>query len=222
LICTQTCAASAAGAGKAGNRHNHHSNWRLQGLRHRVPAVATSTLQHQHVNPACNQGVGARQHAPSQSPIHSYTSSIGGSSICSSSQKPHCVQPHMLGLACMVALPFLLPEASSALEIEPANALSLPTWAIHVSSVVEWVTAMGLMWRYAEVSGNSRWKGMTWGMMPALGSALCACTWHLFYNSPDLEFLVVLQAFLTVVGNATCAMAAYRIWDGRETSQPSS
>jgi hypothetical protein len=69
-------------------------------------------------------------------------------------------------------------------------ALSLPTWAIHVSSVVEWVTAMGLMWRYAEVSGNPRWKGMTWGMMPALGSAMCACTWHFFYNSPDLDFMV--------------------------------
>ena len=35
-------------------------------------------------------------------------------------------------------------DPASALEIyaEPANALSLPTWAIHVSSVVEWVTAM--------------------------------------------------------------------------------
>ena len=36
---------------------------------------------------------------------------------------------------------------------EPANALSLPTWAIHVSSVIEWVAAMGLVWRYAEVTG---------------------------------------------------------------------
>lgn len=42
-------------------------------------------------------------------------------------------------------------------------------------------------WRYGEVSGNPRWKGMAWGMMPSLGSAMCACTWHLFYNSPDLE-----------------------------------
>lgn len=37
------------------------------------------------------------------------------------------------------------------------------------------------------MSGNPRWKGMAWGMMPCLGSAMCACTWHLFYNSPDLE-----------------------------------
>jgi hypothetical protein len=31
---------------------------------------------------------------------------------------------------------------------------------------------------------------MTWGMLPSLVSAMCACTWHFFYNSPDLEFLV--------------------------------
>ncbi len=52
---------------------------------------------------------------------------------------------------------------------------------------------MGLMWRYAEACGNPLWKGMTWAMVPALGSATCACTWHFFYNSPDLEFLVALQ-----------------------------
>jgi hypothetical protein len=42
-------------------------------------------------------------------------------------------------------------------------------------------------WRYGEVSGNPRWKGMAWGMVPCLGSAMCACTWHFFYNSPDLK-----------------------------------
>lgn len=50
-----------------------------------------------------------------------------------------------------------LPGSALALEIrtEPANALSLPTWAIHVSSVLEWVTAMVLFWRLAEASGTS-------------------------------------------------------------------
>lgn len=72
---------------------------------------------------------------------------------------------------------------------------------------------MGLMWKYAEVSGNARWKGMAWGMVPSLGSAMAACTWHFFYNSPDLEWLVVLQAGLTVLGNCTCALAAYRLYE---------
>ncbi|BFI31963.1 hypothetical protein MPTK2_4g01300 [Marchantia polymorpha subsp. ruderalis] len=95
---------------------------------------------------------------------------------------------------------------------EPANALSLPTWVIHVASVAEWVTAMVLVWKYGDMPGKSSWKGLTWGMVPLLGGAMCACTWHFFYNDPSLEVLVVLQAFLTVVGNCTMWAAAYRIW----------
>ena len=51
---------------------------------------------------------------------------------------------------------------------------------------------------------------------------MSACTWHFFYNSPDLEFLVALQAFLTVVGNITCGVAAFRIWQGAKAEQQSS
>jgi hypothetical protein len=115
---------------------------------------------------------------------------------------------------CLLAALPLPPPAAAALQVlaEPANALSLPTWAIHVSSVAEWVIAIALFWRYAEVTGNQTWKGLSWGMLPALGSAMSACTWHFFYNAPELDWLVALQAGLTVVGNATCWLAAYRIY----------
>ena len=43
--------------------------------------------------------------------------------------------------------------ALAVAHVEPANALSLPTWAIHISSTVEWGTAMLLFWKYADVSG---------------------------------------------------------------------
>uniref|UniRef100_A0A383VL26 Ycf49-like protein n=2 Tax=Tetradesmus obliquus TaxID=3088 RepID=A0A383VL26_TETOB len=145
-------------------------------------------------------------------------------------QQQHHHRQHQQG-ACTVAgavlaltaLQAYAPEAASAVAIrmEPGNALSLPTWAIHVSSVTEWVAAMALMWKYAEVSGNPRWKGMTWAMMPCLGSAMAACTWHFFYNSPDLDFLVALQAFLTVVGNCTCWLAAYRIYSAAQAEKSS-
>lgn len=94
------------------------------------------------------------------------------------------------GTVTLLAAAAAHPEAAHALSIhtEPTNALSLPTWAIHVSSVTEWVAAMALFWKYAEVTGNERWKGMTWGMMPSLGSAMAACTWHFFYNSPGTVF----------------------------------
>ncbi|KAK2372220.1 YCF49 protein [Trifolium repens] len=95
---------------------------------------------------------------------------------------------------------------------EPSNALSLPTWAVHVSSVVEWIIAMALVWQYGDKSGYQAWKGLSWGMVPLLGGAFCACTWHFFYNSDSLEVLVALQAALTVIGNITMCIAAYRIY----------
>ncbi|KAI3835453.1 hypothetical protein MKX03_034543 [Papaver bracteatum] len=103
-------------------------------------------------------------------------------------------------------------DTFSSLQLnEPQNALSLPTWAIHVSSVVEWITAMILVWQYGEKSGCESWKGLSWGMVPLLGGAFCACTWHFFYNSESLSILVALQAALTVIGNFTMCIAAFRI-----------
>ena len=85
-------------------------------------------------------------------------------------------------------------------------------------STVEWGTAMLLFWQYADVTGkapriqhlpfevmppllivtkfcagNQRWKGLTWGMLPLLGGAMAACTYHFFYNPPELDFLVAIQ-----------------------------
>ena len=94
---------------------------------------------------------------------------------------------------------------------EPPNALSLPTWVIHVSSLIEWLVAMGLIWEYADVTGNQAYKGLTWGMVPCHASGVAACTFHVFYNAPVLSAVVATQAGLTVVGNTTCAFAAYRM-----------
>lgn len=54
---------------------------------------------------------------------------------------------------------------------------------------------------------------MTWGMLPSLGSAMCACTWHFFYNAPSLEFLVALQAGSEqgTEGNRPGAWALHRV-----------
>jgi hypothetical protein len=92
------------------------------------------------------------------------------------------------------------------------NALSLPTWMIHVSSVIEWIAAMALVGRYAQVSQRPHWQALAWGMLPALVSALCACTWHFFDNQESLEWLVTLQASMTVMGNCTLCLAAWWIW----------
>ncbi|MDD1415855.1 DUF2499 domain-containing protein, partial [Dolichospermum sp. ST_con] len=73
------------------------------------------------------------------------------------------------------------------------HALSIPTWIIHISSVIEWIAAIWLIWRYGELTENRSWWGLSFAMLPALISAMCACTWHYFDNSESLEGLVPLQ-----------------------------
>lgn len=92
---------------------------------------------------------------------------------------------------------------------EPENALSIGCWIIHISSLVEFLVAMGFCWKWSSVVNNSRWKGLTWGLLPLHSSGITACTYHLFYN--QIPFLVPLQALLTCVGNTTAAYAAFRI-----------
>ena len=92
------------------------------------------------------------------------------------------------------------------------HALSIPTWIIHVSSVIEWIAAIWFISSYGEVTGNSRWYALSFAMLPALISAMCACTWHYFDNSPELEWLVTLQAAMTFLGNCTLCAAAWWIW----------
>lgn len=100
---------------------------------------------------------------------------------------------------------------------DPSNSLSIPTWAIHSSSLLEWLYAMKLAWEHAEFSGNPKWRNLTWAMIPSHTSGLCACTYHFFYNSPMLSWIVSLQAGLTVAGNAALALAAYSIYSyGKE------
>jgi hypothetical protein len=99
---------------------------------------------------------------------------------------------------------------------EPSNALTITCWIIHITSLVEFLVAMGFCWRYAEVTQNPKWKGLTWGLLPLHSSGITACTYHLFYNS--IPVLVPLQAALTCVGNLTAMFAAFRIaksngWD---------
>ena len=49
--------------------------------------------------------------------------------------------------------------------------------------------------------------------LPALGGALCACTFHFFYNPPELYPIVAVQAGLTLVGNVTLAAGAFVVWN---------
>ncbi|PZO41484.1 MAG: hypothetical protein DCF19_09795 [Pseudanabaena frigida] len=92
------------------------------------------------------------------------------------------------------------------------HSLSFPTWIIHISSVIEWTLAIWLIWTYNKQYPHRGWGGLAWAMFPALVSAMCAVTWHFFDNAASLEWLVTVQAALTLIGNCTLAIAAYFIW----------
>jgi polyferredoxin len=87
------------------------------------------------------------------------------------------------------------------------HALSLPTWWIHITSVLEWMVAMVAVQQLARRRAEPAWNWLALAMLPALVSAMCACTWHLYDNNPSLYGLVVLQAALTTVGNLALALA---------------
>ena len=98
------------------------------------------------------------------------------------------------------------------------HALSIPTWIIHISSVIEWIAAIWLIWTYGEVSSNRAWRALSLAMLPALVSAMCACTWHFFDNAASLEWLVTLQAAMTLIGNFTICTAAWWIWRSTQSA----
>jgi hypothetical protein len=103
-------------------------------------------------------------------------------------------------------------DDSAAIAKKSMHALSIPTWVIHISSVIEWIVAIWLIWQYAFLTNSPQWRWLSVGMLPALVSAMCACTWHYFDNAPQLEWLVFLQALTTVIGNCTLCAAAWWIW----------
>ena len=56
-------------------------------------------------------------------------------------------------------------------------------------------------------------RRIAWAMLPALVSAMAACTWHLYDNAEELRWLVTLQASFTLIGNVLLAWAAWSLDD---------
>ena len=91
------------------------------------------------------------------------------------------------------------------------HALSLGTWWIHVTSVLEWILAIVAVETFGRRRQEPGWRWLALAMVPALASAMAACTWHLFDNSNALKGLVVFQAGLTALGNLAQAGAAFNL-----------
>ena len=93
------------------------------------------------------------------------------------------------------------------------HALSLGTWWIHWASVGEWLMAIVLIHQYRPDDRNGSTRRIAWAMLPALVSAMAACTWHLYDNAEELRWLVTLQATFTLIGNVLLAWAAWSLKD---------
>ena len=93
------------------------------------------------------------------------------------------------------------------------HALSLGTWWIHWASVGEWLLAIVLIYQYKPDGRDRSTRRIAWAMLPALVSAMAACTWHLYDNAEQLRWLVTLQATFTLIGNVMLAWAAWSIDD---------
>jgi hypothetical protein len=70
---------------------------------------------------------------------------------------------------------------------------------------------MLLIQRYGQARGEGGWRWLSLAMVPALISAMAACTWHLYDNATELKGLVVLQAGITALGNGALALATWNL-----------
>ena len=95
-----------------------------------------------------------------------------------------------------------------AVATEPSNALSIPTWTVHFASAFGWLYATGMVNRYGEYTGNPKWRLLAFAMLPLHASGVAGMCSHFFFNSPDVSFLVALQAGLALIGHTALLIAA--------------
>lgn len=120
-----------------------------------------------------------------------------------------------LALAVPASWPSLLPVPPHR---EPWNSLSVPTWTVHWSSLVEWLLAQDYVWEYGCRTGNLNWAWLAVAMAPLHTAGTCAVAYHAFYNAPAVEGVPLAQAILTCLGNVGLALAAWNLL--RSSQQP--
>ena len=95
--------------------------------------------------------------------------------------------------------------------------LSFGTWLIHISSVIEWIYTIFVINKISKYKNYNIFFWLSIAMVPNLIGAMCAITWHIYDNQDSLYGLVSLQGIFTFIGNSTLALAAIKIFIGKET-----
>jgi len=95
--------------------------------------------------------------------------------------------------------------------------LSFGTWLIHISSVIEWIFTIFVIYKISTYKEYNLFFWLSLAMVPTLIGAMCAITWHIYDNQESLYGLVSHQGIFTFIGNSTLAFAAIKIFRGKET-----
>ena len=90
--------------------------------------------------------------------------------------------------------------------------LSFGTWLIHISSVIEWIFAIFVIYKISTYKEYNLFFWLSLAMVPNLIGAMCAITWHIYDNQDSLYGLVTLQGIFTFIGNSTLALASFTIF----------
>jgi len=87
--------------------------------------------------------------------------------------------------------------------------LSFGTWLIHISSVIEWIFTIFVIYKISTYKEYNLFFWLSLAMVPNLIGAMCAITWHIYDNQDALYGLVTLQGIFTFIGNSTLALASF-------------
>ena len=95
--------------------------------------------------------------------------------------------------------------------------LSFGTWLIHISSVIEWIFSILVIFKISKYEKYNLFFWLSLAMVPNLIGAMCAIAWHIYDNQDSLYGLVTLQGIFTFIGNSTLALASFTIFKKEET-----
>ena len=87
--------------------------------------------------------------------------------------------------------------------------LSFGTWLIHISSVIEWIFTIFVIYKISTYKEYNLFFWLSLAMVPNLIGAMCAITWHIYDNQDALYGLVTLQGIFTFIGNSKLALASF-------------
>ena len=95
--------------------------------------------------------------------------------------------------------------------------LSFGTWLIHISSVIEWIFTIIVIYKISTYKEYNLFFWLSLALVPNLIGAMGAITWHIYDNQDLLYGLVTLQGIFTFIGNSTLAFATFTIFKKEET-----